>query len=170
MSYRLPRLVLFFVPDSEWRKPKDGRNLTWQKGIKGVTKCLSVPTHLPKRVRVPFAEPELTWCVVIPVRLHRQSESRDCCLDGRLLSRNSAHRYLIKTSISNTDASMPYSHDLFESLIVKKRIKPGMMDWVSRGTLSSIAQWIAEVRKPSHNGFKLSLLWFLFEPFGTRNL
>ncbi|GAA56208.1 hypothetical protein CLF_110289 [Clonorchis sinensis] len=27
------------------------------------------------------------------------------------------------TSVFNTDASLPYSHDLFESLIVKKRIK-----------------------------------------------
>ncbi|KAG5442070.1 hypothetical protein CSKR_102838 [Clonorchis sinensis] len=27
------------------------------------------------------------------------------------------------TSVINTDASLPYNHDLFESLIVKKRIK-----------------------------------------------
>ncbi|KAG5454274.1 hypothetical protein CSKR_106538, partial [Clonorchis sinensis] len=27
------------------------------------------------------------------------------------------------TSVFNTDASLPYNHDLFESLIVKKRIK-----------------------------------------------
>ncbi|KER22754.1 hypothetical protein T265_09200 [Opisthorchis viverrini] len=27
------------------------------------------------------------------------------------------------TSVLNTNASLPYSHDLFESLIVKKRIK-----------------------------------------------
>ncbi|KER24640.1 hypothetical protein T265_07738 [Opisthorchis viverrini] len=27
------------------------------------------------------------------------------------------------TSVFNTDASLPYNHDLFESLIVKKRVK-----------------------------------------------
>ncbi|KER21735.1 hypothetical protein T265_15022, partial [Opisthorchis viverrini] len=31
------------------------------------------------------------------------------------------------TSVLNTNASLPYSHDLFESLIVKKRIK--VMGW-----------------------------------------
>ncbi|KAG5447169.1 hypothetical protein CSKR_106414 [Clonorchis sinensis] len=29
------------------------------------------------------------------------------------------------TSVFNTDNSLPYNHDLFESLIVKKRIKVG---------------------------------------------
>ncbi|KAG5449087.1 hypothetical protein CSKR_100259 [Clonorchis sinensis] len=30
-------------------------------------------------------------------------------------------------SVFNTDASLTYNHDFFESLIVKKRIKPGVM-------------------------------------------
>ncbi|KER23838.1 hypothetical protein T265_08381 [Opisthorchis viverrini] len=28
-----------------------------------------------------------------------------------------------KTSVFNTDASLPYNHDLFESLIVKKKVE-----------------------------------------------
>ncbi|KER32196.1 hypothetical protein T265_01631 [Opisthorchis viverrini] len=35
--------------------------------------------------------------------------------------------------------------------------QPGMRDSVCRGTLSSIAQWIAEMRKPSHHGKVQSL-------------
>ncbi|KER18911.1 hypothetical protein T265_15756, partial [Opisthorchis viverrini] len=31
--------------------------------------------------------------------------------------------FSIMTSVFNTDASLPYNHDLFESLIVKKRVK-----------------------------------------------
>ena len=37
---RLPKKVLLFTPDSEWRKPKGGESLTWQKGKKSVTKSL----------------------------------------------------------------------------------------------------------------------------------
>ena len=35
-SQRLP------MPDSEWRKPKGGQSLTWQKGMKSVTSLGSV--------------------------------------------------------------------------------------------------------------------------------
>ncbi|GAA53329.1 hypothetical protein CLF_110013 [Clonorchis sinensis] len=36
------------------------------------------------------------------------------------------------TSVFNTDASLPYNHDSFESLIVKKRIKAAMHGHVKR--------------------------------------
>ena len=37
---RLPKKIMFFMPDSEWWKPKDGQSLTWQKGMKSVMKSL----------------------------------------------------------------------------------------------------------------------------------
>ena len=36
---RLPKKVLFSMPDSERRKPKGGRGPTWQKGMKSVTRA-----------------------------------------------------------------------------------------------------------------------------------
>ncbi|KAG5453231.1 hypothetical protein CSKR_111918 [Clonorchis sinensis] len=48
-----------------------------------------------------------------------------CSLD---ICNHNPHRIIIividsMTSVFNTDASLPYNHDLFEILIVKKRIK-----------------------------------------------
>jgi hypothetical protein len=37
---RLPRKVLFSLPASEWRKPKGGQMMTWQKGMKDITRSL----------------------------------------------------------------------------------------------------------------------------------
>ena len=36
----MPKKILFSMPDSEWRKPKGGQSLTWQKGMKSVTRSL----------------------------------------------------------------------------------------------------------------------------------
>jgi hypothetical protein len=39
-SHRLPKRALFSIPDSEWRKPRGGQFVTWQKGMKEITKRL----------------------------------------------------------------------------------------------------------------------------------
>ncbi|KER30760.1 hypothetical protein T265_02904 [Opisthorchis viverrini] len=46
-------------------------------------------------------------------------------LGKRSLSQRIGHHHhcQLMTSVLNTNASLPYSHDLFENLIVKKRIK-----------------------------------------------
>ena len=41
---RLPKKILFSMPDSEWRKPKGGQSPTWQNGMKsdkelGISGC-----------------------------------------------------------------------------------------------------------------------------------
>jgi len=36
----LPKKVLLSMPDSEWPNPKGDQSVTWQKGIKFVTKSL----------------------------------------------------------------------------------------------------------------------------------
>ncbi|KER22771.1 hypothetical protein T265_09214 [Opisthorchis viverrini] len=41
-EHRLPRRVLFSVPRSGWRKPRGGQQMTWQKGVKEITKSLGV--------------------------------------------------------------------------------------------------------------------------------
>ncbi|KER21311.1 hypothetical protein T265_15120, partial [Opisthorchis viverrini] len=41
-KHRLPRRVLFSVPPSGWRKPRGGQHMTWQKGVKEITKSLGV--------------------------------------------------------------------------------------------------------------------------------
>ncbi|KER23871.1 LOW QUALITY PROTEIN: hypothetical protein T265_14538 [Opisthorchis viverrini] len=41
-KHRIPRRVLFSVPPSGWRKPRGGQYMTWQKGVKEITKSLGV--------------------------------------------------------------------------------------------------------------------------------
>ncbi|KER34242.1 hypothetical protein T265_00094 [Opisthorchis viverrini] len=41
-SRHLRRRVLFSVPPSAWRKPRGGQHMTWQKGLKEITKILGV--------------------------------------------------------------------------------------------------------------------------------
>ncbi|KER20981.1 hypothetical protein T265_10592 [Opisthorchis viverrini] len=48
------------------------------------------------------------------------------------------------TSVLNTDASLPYNHDLFESLIVKKRIKPTRQKSRGRGRVRTTDHPVSE--------------------------
>ncbi|KAG5454967.1 hypothetical protein CSKR_105904 [Clonorchis sinensis] len=59
------------------------------------------------------------------------------------------HIYIIiivdsMTLVFNTDASLPYNHDLFESLIVKKRIKK----LTTRSPLTSVSSHIMQRLQP----------------------
>ncbi|KAG5453143.1 hypothetical protein CSKR_106970 [Clonorchis sinensis] len=48
-DHRLPKRVLFSVPNSEWRKQRGGQPLTWKRGMKEITKRLGAvgATRLP---------------------------------------------------------------------------------------------------------------------------
>ncbi|KAG5443922.1 hypothetical protein CSKR_100827 [Clonorchis sinensis] len=39
-NHRLPKTVLFSMPNSEWQKQRGGQPLIWQKGMKQITKRL----------------------------------------------------------------------------------------------------------------------------------
>ena len=39
-THRLPHKALFALPDSTWRKPKGGKPMTWQRGLKSLPKSL----------------------------------------------------------------------------------------------------------------------------------
>ncbi|GAA49780.1 hypothetical protein CLF_103588 [Clonorchis sinensis] len=55
-NYRLLRQALFSSPNSKWWRPRDGRNSTWQKGMKDIMKHLETPVlpsfNLIKRLYV----------------------------------------------------------------------------------------------------------------------
>ncbi|KER24927.1 hypothetical protein T265_07496 [Opisthorchis viverrini] len=48
-NHRLPKRVLFSMPNSEWCKQRGGQPLTWQRSMKKITKRLGAvgATHLP---------------------------------------------------------------------------------------------------------------------------
>ncbi|KER28674.1 hypothetical protein T265_04545 [Opisthorchis viverrini] len=48
-NHRLPKRVLFSMPNSEWRKQRGGQPLTWQRSMKEITKRLGAvgATRLP---------------------------------------------------------------------------------------------------------------------------
>ncbi|KER33382.1 hypothetical protein T265_00702 [Opisthorchis viverrini] len=48
-NYRLPKRVVLSMPNSEWRKQRGGQPLTWQRGMKEITKRLGAvgATRLP---------------------------------------------------------------------------------------------------------------------------
>ncbi|KAG5446732.1 hypothetical protein CSKR_113716 [Clonorchis sinensis] len=140
-KYHLRRRVLFSMSPSEWRKPRGEQHMTWQKGVKEITKSLGVVGSVRLPGWGPMTPPVLGWKHCKKWRLIDASGSRafsffQDCLIGRLDSLmeivvNRIQFFFIimniiidsMTSVFNTDASLPYNHDLFESLIAKKRIK-----------------------------------------------
>ena len=82
---RLPKKVLFSMPDSEWRNPEGGQSLTWQKGMKSVTKSLGsvgvsrFPGWGPR-------EPPNAWLETLQDMAANRSQWRMCC---QSLSRSS---------------------------------------------------------------------------------
>ncbi|KER29248.1 hypothetical protein T265_04094 [Opisthorchis viverrini] len=48
-NHRLPKGVLFSMPNSEWRKQRGGQPMTWQRSMKEITKRLGAvgATRLP---------------------------------------------------------------------------------------------------------------------------
>ncbi|KER23176.1 hypothetical protein T265_08872 [Opisthorchis viverrini] len=72
------------------------------------------------------------------------------------------------TSVFNTDASLPYNHDLFESLIVKKRVKDtGVLKTIQ----CSLHYFIGdEVEQKWGEWTSLSDTTFCREAFGELNI
>jgi hypothetical protein len=85
-SYRLPRKVLFSVPNSEWRKTRGGQRVTWQKGMKETTKSLGavgaarLPGWGPR-------DPPCAWLETLQDMAANRCQWRSCC---QFLSRLSA--------------------------------------------------------------------------------
>ncbi|KER29609.1 hypothetical protein T265_03808 [Opisthorchis viverrini] len=57
------------------------------------------------------------------------------------------------TSVLNTNASLPYNHDLFESLIVEKRIKPDHHVKVAALGRALSNCLITDSPKPTHTSY-----------------
>jgi hypothetical protein len=82
-SHRLPKRTLFSLPNSEWRKPRGGQSVTWQKGMKSVTKKLGsvgaarLPGWGPR-------DPPLAWLETLQDMAANRCQWRSCC---RFLSR-----------------------------------------------------------------------------------
>jgi hypothetical protein len=76
--HRLPRRALFSLPDSEWRKPRGGQPMTWQKGMKMITKSLgSVGV-----ARLPgwgARDPPCLWLQTLQDMAANRCQWRSCC-------------------------------------------------------------------------------------------
>ena len=77
-KHRLPRRVLFSVPPSDWRKPRGGQRMTWQKGVKEITKSLGVVGA----VRLPGwgpRDPACAWLETLQEMAANRCQWRSCC-------------------------------------------------------------------------------------------
>ena len=69
-SQRLPSKALFALPPTSWRKQRGGQPMTWQKGMKAVTKSLGsagVRETLPASGWRPYEIWRLTGVSGVPV-------------------------------------------------------------------------------------------------------
>ena len=77
-SHRLPKKVMFSVPDSEWRKPRGGQSKTWRRDMKSVTKSLGsvgvsrLPGWGPR-------DPPCAWLITLGDMASNRSQWRTCC-------------------------------------------------------------------------------------------
>jgi hypothetical protein len=77
-NHRLPRRVLLSVPPSEWRKPRGGQRVTWQKGMKEITKSLGAVGA----VRLPGwgpRDPPCAWLETLQDMASNRCQWRSCC-------------------------------------------------------------------------------------------
>jgi hypothetical protein len=77
-SYRLPRRALFSKPNSEWRKPRGGQCMTWQKGMKEITKSLGAVGA----IRLPGwgpRDPPCAWLETLQDMAANRCQWRSCC-------------------------------------------------------------------------------------------
>jgi hypothetical protein len=75
---RLPKKTLYSLPNSEWRKPKGGQTMTWQKDLKATTKTLGtigvarLPGWGPR-------DPSCAWLETLQDMAANRSQWRSCC-------------------------------------------------------------------------------------------
>ncbi|KAG5449306.1 hypothetical protein CSKR_100608 [Clonorchis sinensis] len=77
-NHRLPKRVLFSMPNSEWRKQRGGQPLTWQKGMKEITKRLGAvgATRLPGWGP---RDPQCAWLETLQDMAANRCQWRSCC-------------------------------------------------------------------------------------------
>ena len=77
-NHRLPKRVLFSMPNSEWRKQRGGQPLTWQKGMKEITKRLGAvgATRLPGWGP---RDPHCAWLETLQDMAANRCQWRSCC-------------------------------------------------------------------------------------------
>ncbi|KAG5442307.1 hypothetical protein CSKR_109878 [Clonorchis sinensis] len=130
-NHRLPKRVLFFMPNSEWRKQRGGQPLTWQRGMKEITKRLGAvgATRLPGWGP---RDPYCAWLETLQDMAANRCQWRSCC---RFLSRlpelsNKSWLYGSEASVLNTDVLLSMMMMMMMMMITKlkltivKRIKP----------------------------------------------
>jgi hypothetical protein len=77
-GHRLPKRVLFAQPNPEWRKPRGGQAVTWQKGMKTVTRSLGsvgaarLPGWGPR-------DPPCVWLETLQDMAANRCQWRTCC-------------------------------------------------------------------------------------------
>ena len=77
-SHRLPNKALFALPGSTWRKAKGGQPMTWQRGLKSLTKSLGSVGA----VRLPGwgpRDPSSAWLETVRDMAANRSQWRSCC-------------------------------------------------------------------------------------------
>ncbi|KER21136.1 hypothetical protein T265_10468 [Opisthorchis viverrini] len=77
-KHHLPRQVLFSVPPSGWRKSRGGQHMTWQKGVKEITKSLGAVGV----VRLPglgSRDPVCAWLETLQEMAANRRQWRSCC-------------------------------------------------------------------------------------------
>ncbi|KER27332.1 LOW QUALITY PROTEIN: hypothetical protein T265_13817 [Opisthorchis viverrini] len=106
-NHRLPKSVLFSMPNSEWRKQRGGQPLTWQRSMKEITKHLGAvgatrpPGWGPR-------DPHCAWLDTLQDMAANRCQWRSCC---QFLSRlpelsNKSWLYGSEVSVLNTDVML----------------------------------------------------------------
>ncbi|KER26806.1 hypothetical protein T265_06018 [Opisthorchis viverrini] len=106
-NHRFPKRVLFSIPNSNWRKQRDGQPLTWQRSMKEITKRLGAvgatrfPGWGPR-------DPHCAWLETLQDIAFNRCQWRFCC---QFLSRlpelsNESWLYGTETSVLNTDVML----------------------------------------------------------------
>ncbi|KER28918.1 LOW QUALITY PROTEIN: hypothetical protein T265_13500 [Opisthorchis viverrini] len=77
-NHRLPKRVLFSMPNSEWRKQRGGQPLTWQRSMKEITKRLGAvgATRLPGWGP---RDPHCAWLETLQDMAANRCQWRSCC-------------------------------------------------------------------------------------------
>ncbi|KER26958.1 hypothetical protein T265_05867 [Opisthorchis viverrini] len=77
-NHRLPKRVLFSMPNSEWRKQRGGQPMTWQRSMKEITKRLGAvgATRLPGWGS---RDPHCAWLETLHYMVANRCQWRSCC-------------------------------------------------------------------------------------------
>ncbi|KER26429.1 hypothetical protein T265_06344 [Opisthorchis viverrini] len=100
-NHRLPKRVLFSMPNSEWRKQRGGQPLTWKRGMKEITKRLGAVGA----TRLPGWGPHDPHCAWLET-LQDMAANRYCLSECLGLLSNKSWLYSGEASVSNIDVML----------------------------------------------------------------